>query len=33
MQDDGNLVIYMNGQAIWSTGTDARGGGTLAQRA
>ena len=33
MQDDGNLVIYMNGKAIWSTGTDARGGGTLAQKA
>jgi hypothetical protein len=33
MQDDGNLVIYDGNTAKWSTGTYARGGGVLAQRA
>jgi hypothetical protein len=33
LQDDGNLVIYMGGSSIWSTGTNARSGGTLVQRA
>ena len=26
MQNDGNLVVYNNGQAVWSTNTNGRGG-------
>jgi hypothetical protein len=33
LQDDGNLVIFLGNRAIWSTGTNARSGGTLPQKA
>jgi hypothetical protein len=33
LQDDGNLVIFLGSKAIWSTGTNARTGGILAQSA
>jgi hypothetical protein len=33
LQDDGNLIIFVGGKAIWSTGTNARSGGILVQSA
>ena len=33
LQDDGNLIIFLNGNAIWDTGTNARAGGNLVQNA
>ncbi|WIE54484.1 hypothetical protein DEI88_015400 [Curtobacterium sp. MCBD17_003] len=33
MQADGNLVLYGNGRALWSSGTNGRGGTSLAVQA